>query len=364
MKPKINILFIFIGLLCWNSGFANEKFLKVKGTLTNELDDQRINNYSVKVVLDDLDSTTILFEGEKYDVWLPANRKAKVYFIKEGFVTIHLLVDASFIPAFAYKKKQSLELSVEMTPNNQKISKKNYLIPFCIANFKASDNKFILKYPEEEKKQINKKFKPPFSPPVNTFKGAKPNNNNLEVLLDFNENSAKKTHAYSALLQGILFAKLNYCIFNERVGKANDFLIKLTDIDKSEWGNIKPFDSPEYGVIVMKTLNREKSKDTLFALGAWIGTSQLLLQSFTSNSKIIIHGKKLINTLKYYKEIGLNNQQKMVIEALRNIAVNYKKLVDKYMTSMRNKTPLNLIEDELLIQIRAENLKIYQDIIE
>jgi hypothetical protein len=113
-----------------------------------------------------------------------------------------------------------------------------------------------------------------------------------------------------------------------------------------------------------KTFNREKSSDTLFALGAWIGTSQLVLQSFTSNSKIIIHGKKLIAALQQYKEIGLTNEHKIVVKGLRSLAFNYRLLVDKYMTSMNGQTPLNLIEDELLIQIRSENLKIYKDIVQ
>lgn len=364
MKPKINILLICFTLFFWSSGFANEKFLKVRGVLINESDNQQLSNYSVKIILDELDSTITIFDNEKYDVWLPANRKAKIYFIKDGFVTKNLLVDASFIPAFAYKKKQSLELDVKMTPNAKIKDKKNYSLPFCTANFKASENRFILKYPEAAKKEIKKNFKPPFAPPVNTFKGAKPNNKNLEVLLDFNENNAKKTGPYFTLLQGVLFAKLNYCIFNERVGKANELLVKLTNIDKGEWGNIKPFDSPEYGVIIMKTLNREKSSDTLFALGTWIGTSQLLFQSFTSNSKVIIHGKKLVYALKHYRESGLSAEQKQVIDLLRNLAINYNLLIDKYMTSMRNKTPLNLLQDELLIQIRSENFKIYERIIQ
>jgi hypothetical protein len=353
-----------LGLFLINNSFANEKFLKLKGNLINQTNKKPITHYSVKITLDDLDSSTTLFEKEKYNIWLPANRKAKIYFIKEGYATKYLLVDASFIPAFAFKKKQIIELEVKMTPNRDQTNKTNYYNPFCTANFKASENKFILKYPEEAKKQKSNNFKPPFSAPVNTFKGAQPNNKNLEVTLDFNLDNAKKTNPYSSLLQGILFSKLNYCIFNERVGKANEFLAKLTDIDKNGWDNIKPFDSPEYGAIIMKTLNREKSSDTLFALGAWIGTSQLVLQSFTSNSKIIIHGKKLIAALQQYKEIGLTNEQKIVVKGLRSLAFNYRLLVDKYMTSMNGQTPLNLIEDELLIQIRSENLKIYKDIVQ
>jgi len=340
---------------------ANEKFLKVKGIVRNSIDGQPITDYSVKVVLDELDSSTTIFDGEKFDVWLPANRKAKVYFIKEGYITNYLLVDASFIPSFAYKKKQLIELNVTMYKAGEQ---KTIHTPFCTAKFKASETKFILQYPQQAKKQINASFKAPFPAPVNTFKGAKPSDRNLTTITNYNTNKAKKSNPYSPFFQGVLFANLNYCIFNERVGKANEYLTTLSEIDKNAWGNIKPFDSPEYGTIVMKTVNREKSIDTLFAFGAWVGTSQLLMQSFTSNSKIIIHGKKLVGALKRYKGFGLTPEQQSIVEALRNIALNYKELIDKYMAAMKNKTPLNLIEDELLIQIRSENLKIYTDIIQ
>lgn len=364
MNLKTNILLILISLFFWNSSYANEKFLKVKGNLSNSVSNQSVTNFKVKIVLDELDSTTTIFEDDKFDIWLPANRKAKIYFIKDGYATIHMVVDASFIPSFAYKKKQLIELVVRMTEIDKIKDKKKLNQPFCTANFKASETKFILKYPEEEKKKINSNFKAPFPSPFTTYKGAKPNNKNLEISVEFNETKAKKSNAFTKLIQGVLFAKMNYYIFNERVGQANEILITLSRIDKGEWANIKPFDSPEYGAIVMKTVNREKSVDTLFALGAWVGTTEILMQSFTSNSKIIIHGKKLIRCLKYYKETGLTEEQKLIVEALRALSINYNLLVNKYMTSMKNKTPLNLIEDELFLQLKAENFSIYESIIQ
>jgi hypothetical protein len=363
LKAKLNILLIFICVLLFNNSYANEKFVKVKGNLVTGSLNQAVTNFEVKVVLDELDSTITLFDDDEFEVWLPANRKAKVYFIKEGYDKIYLLVDASFIPSFAYKKKQLIELVVKITQTNNVKGRKKLDEPFCTANFKASVTQFILKFPEEEKKQIHSNFKPLFSSPINTYKGAKPNNINLDISLNFNTTKAKKSNTFTKLIQGVLFAKMNYFIFNERVSKANEVLTILSNIDKGEWSNIKPFDSPEYGAIVMKTVNREKSVDTLFAIGSWVGTSQILMQSFTSNSKIIIHGKKLIYCLDKYKNIGLSYDQLQVINSLRILAKNYALLIDKYLKAMKNKTPLNLIEDELFLQLKTKNFKIYETII-
>lgn len=364
MNQRINILLFLLIFFIGSNTYANEKFLKVKGNLINTTSKNAISNFSVKVVLDELDSTTTAFDNDKFEVWLPANRKAKVYFIKDGYATIHLLVDASFIPSFAYKKKQLIELTVGLTENEKIKDVKKLTQPFCTANFKASESKFILNYPQEKKKEINTNFKPPFQSPIKTYQGAKPDNTNLSIRTDFNTAKSKKSSPFSTLIQGVLFAKMNYFIFNERVNQANDILATLTEIDKNEWANLKPFDSPEYGAIVMKTVNREKSTDTLFALGAWVGTSEIVMQSFTSNSKIIIHGKKLIYCLKYYKNVGLSDDQLQVVGALRMLAENFKLLIEKYMTAMKEKSPLNLIEDELFLQVKTENLKIYNSIIQ
>jgi len=339
-----------------NYSFSNEKFVKIKGSVS--FNSIPVTNYLVHVNFDDIDSNTLAFEKEKFDLWLPANRKAKVSFIKEGFVTLHMIVDASFIPSFAYKKKQTIEFNVKMIKieNFNKV----HLKPFCIAHFKASENKFIVSYSTKK----TKKFKAPFPTPYSTFVGAKPINKYLPTVAKINKDHTRKNHPYFQLVQGALFANLNYSIFNEKISTANSYLDRLTDIDKNAWGNIKPFDTPEYAAIILKTIHNKKTKDTLFALGTWVGTSQLLFQSFTSNSKIIIHGKKLSYTLKYYKEYDLNEEQKLIVEALRNIAIMYDELVRKYMTAMKKKSPLKLVKNELFLQIKYENMKIYNTIIQ
>lgn len=359
MKNSIKIALFLIAILALNISYSNEKFVKVKGAVSHN--SVPLNNYSIHINFDNIDSNTINFDKQNFDFWLPANRKAKVSFIKKGFVPIHMIVDGSFIPSFAYKKKQLIEFNVKMV-KAEKFTKA-HLKPFCTANFKASQSRFFLTYHTLASKK-EKKFRPPFQTPYSTFVGAKPVNKYLTTIEKVNRTHKRKSHSYFQLVQGTIYAHLNYSIFNERMPKANDYLDQLRSIEKDAWTSIKPFDTPEYAAIVMKTINSKKSKDTLFALGSWIGTSQLLFQSFTSNSKLIIHGKKLIYALKYYTESNLNDEQKQIVEALRNIALTYDELVRKYLKGMKNKSPIKLIEDPLFLQIKSENQTIYNTIIQ
>jgi|GEM_PF-1695796 len=347
-------------MLALNYSFSNEKFVKVRGLVSHN--STLIKNFSIHVNFDDIDSSIIEFKNEKFELWLPANRKAKVTFVKKGFVPIHMIVDASFIPSFAYKKKQLIEFNVKMVII--KDNNKMHLKPFCVANFRAHEARFFLTYQNSLLKNKTKKFKPPFPTPLSTFIGAKPINKYLPTIEKINKNHRKKNSPFFKLTQGTVYANLNYSIFNEKIDKANDYLNQLQTIEKDAWSNIKPFDTPEYAAIVLKTINNKKTKDTLFALGSWVGTSQLLFQSFTSNSKLIIHGKKLIYVLKNYTEFEINEDQKLIIEALRNIALMYDELVRKYMKGMKNKSPLKLVDDELFLQIKSENQVIYNTIIQ
>lgn len=343
-----------------NFSFSNEKFVKIKGNIS--YNSTPINNYSIQVNFDNIDSSSIGFEQEKFEHWLPANRKAKISFIKEGFVPIFMIVDASFIPSFAFKKKQLIEFNVDMV----KVEDFNelHLKPFCNARFKASETKFILTFANDLSKNKSKKFIPPFQTPHSTFVGAKPINKYLPTVSQINKTHKRKNHAYFQLVQGAIFANLNYSIFNEKINVANSYLNLLQDLEKDAWENIKPFDTPEYAAIVLKTINNKKTRDTLFALGTWVGTSQLLFQSFTSNSKIIIHGKNLNYALKNYKGSNLNAEQLLIVEAIKNLSIMYDKLVKNYVKGIKNKSPLNLVEDELFLQIKSENQKIYNTIIQ
>ena len=343
-----------------NKAIGSEKFVKLKGQVIDQSNQSPMSNYQIKVVFDGIDSNTTSITEEKFEIWLPANRKARVYFIKDSYKSKYLLVDASFIPEFAYKKKQLIEINVPLSKTESNLKGK----PFCVADFKPNEAKFVLTYTQTEKKQVNKNFRPPFPPPVETFKKAKPSNYNLETTSAFNKEKAKKNNPYSVLIQGVLFADINYCVFNERVGKANDYLLQLSDINKSEWGNIKPFDSPEYGAIVMKTLNREKSTDTIFAVATWIETTRLLMQSFTSNSKVIMSNKKMIYLYKKYKGANLIGVQKEIYDLVKELVLLLKELEEKFMDHMRQKIQFDMINDETFLKIKVEVNSIYQKIIE
>jgi len=362
LKLLKNILFVIVVFVFNSNAISSEKFVRLKGQVVDQNNNTPLTNFSIKVVFDGIDSTTTLFNEDKFDLWLPANRKAKVYFNKDGYITNYLVVDASFIPEFAYKKKQLIEINVPISKSESNLKGK----PFCVADFKPSETKFIVTYTKSEKKEINKNFRPPFPPPVETYKKAKPSNHNLETtsISNINKEKTKKNNSFSIFIQGILFADVNYCVFNERVEKANEYLIQLSDINKNEWGNVKPFDSPEYGAIVLKTLNREKSTDTLFAVASWIETTRLLMQSFTSNSKVIMSNKKMINLFKKYKGANLLEEQKIIYNLVKELVLLLKDLEEQFMDHMRQKIEFDMLNDDTFLKVKDEINSIYKKIIE
>jgi hypothetical protein len=337
---------------------ANENFLKLEGSI-KQLNSSELKDFDVKIVLDETDSSITHFEKSSFEVWLPANRTAKVYFIKEGYITSFALIDASFIPSFAYKKKKEIGLIVSLEPVQKDKTIEKF--PFVKATFKANENKFILNYPKTSRS--NKPFRAPFNSPADTYKNARPTVNNLDLTKVINTEKTKGNHQYSGLIEGILFAEMGYCIFNERIGNANNIISRLSEINKEEWSNVKPFDSPEYGYIISRTLNNEKSRDSLFALGSWIGTSRLLFQNFTSASKVILHNKKLKNFLKVYKASNLTDDQKLITNQIFGLSEIMVEIDEAFMYGIRNKAPINLPENELFIDFKSRVDAIYNAII-
>ncbi|MBK9590480.1 MAG: hypothetical protein IPO32_02910 [Crocinitomicaceae bacterium] len=135
MGIKLHILFlvtIFLNL----SAFADEKFLNIKGTVLEEESKTAVTGYSVKVVQDRLDSTTTAFSKSEFQVWAPANRRTTLYFMKEGYVTKLVYIDASYIPSIAFKEKQEIELEILMTPV-EKVGRRNFSKPIMTAQYNA-----------------------------------------------------------------------------------------------------------------------------------------------------------------------------------------------------------------------------------
>lgn len=363
MGIKLHILFlaaIFLSI----PALADEKFLSIKGIVLEEDSKSEISNFSVKVVQDRLDSSTTTFGKSEFQVWAPANRRTTVYFMKEGYVTKQVYIDASYIPSIAFKEKQEIELEILMTPLAN-VGKRNFSKPIMTAAYDASANSFSVTVVEQAStSSVSEDYVPPFPAPVDTYKGVQPSANDLALTTVYNKDKVKSGSDFCRIIQGILFADMNYCFFNERTNDANAILKKLIEIDPSNWSNLKPVDSPEYGKIVMRTVNREQSIDTLFAIGVFIETSRLIYENFTSDSKVLVHLKKLKEVMNAYKPVGLSEGQIPIVNALKMMVPTISEIEKKYTESLRTKTDFDLNLDDLFIQLKSENLAIYQTIIE
>jgi len=342
---------------------AQEKFLCIKGVLLEEDTKVAISDYSVKVVLDKLDSNTTPFLKSSFQVWAPANLRSTVYFMKEGYVTKQVYIDASYIPSIAFKEKQELELEILMTPTS-KVGKRNFNKPIMTAQYEPSENAFSLK--EEEVGRVSSvpdDYSPPFPTPVDTYKGVQPTANDLGLTTTYNKDKAKSSSEFSKLIQGVLFADMNYCFFNERTNDANAILLKLAAISPDDW-NMKPFDSPEYGKIIMRTINREQCADTLFALGVYVETSRLVFENFTSDTKVLVHLKKLKEVLNKYAPVNLTATQTSWVESVRLIVPLIQDLEKKYTEALKIKADFDLNQDVVFAELKQKNLEVYRVMIE
>lgn len=363
MQLKLNILFFSLSVFFSVQGLAAEKFLLVKGLVSDEQTGDPVSDYQIKVVEDRLDSVSYLFSKPKFKVWLPANRRIKVYFSKSGYYTKHIFVDASAIPSIAYKKKQIIELNIKMTPEGR-AGKRDFSQPIMKAEYFARDNGFKLTdlFSESEKNKPDASYTPPFPAPVDTYSGVQPTSRNQLLTETFNSNKAKNG-SLATVVQGILFADMNYCLFNERTNEANVFLDDLKSLDANRWGNIKSFDSPEYGRIVMRTVNREQSVDTLFALGVFVETSRIIFENFTSDSKVLVHLKTLKNVLESYSGNGLDSEQISFINSLQDYVPGISDLESKYTNSLKNRINFEMASDDAFIELKKLNLSLYESLV-
>jgi len=360
---KLHILF-FAAISSFITVRAQEKFLNISGELLDEETKAPITDYCVKVVQDKLDSTITKFAKSEFEVWAPANRRTTLYFIKEGYVTKLVYIDASYIPSIAFKEKQAIEIEIIMTPTT-KIGKRNFSKPIMTAQYGAQENAFTVTVAEQTiVSSLPESYLPPFPAPVDTYKGAQPSVNTLALTLSYNKSKVKSGAELCRIIQGILFADMNYCLFNERTNDANTFLAQLITIEFGSWGNLKPFDSPEYGKIIMRTVNREQCVDTLFALGVYVETSRLIFENFTSDSKVLVHLKKLRDVLDKYAPVGLTADQSDFLNSMKEILPVISSLEKNYTTALREKMNFEMVNDPLFLEIKAMNMAIYAKLIE
>jgi len=364
LSLKLNILSLLALLIVAQGAFSEEKFLRIRGELVDELSNDPISNYEIKQVMDEEDSVSTQFAESDFQIWVPSNSKSKIFFIKDGFVIKHILVDASFIPSIAYKKKQRIELTIKMNSISEDTRHKSMKKPIYTAEYVAKLNGFEVKDMSVKSNQkVHADYRPPFPSPADTYRNVKPSSNQMELTSSYNEDKASGNSGISRVLQGILFADMNYCLFNERTNKANEYLQKLIAADKNTWAHVKEFDSPEYGRIIMRTLNREESTDTLFALGAYIETSRLIFESFTSDSKVLMHLKKLKSVLAHFTVQNAGTEVQELLTFFDGIVPLILIVEKDYRDHLKNKVNFEMSEDEKFIEIKAKINEIYLDLI-
>lgn len=329
----------------------------MNGQVTNSSNESELTHYSVKVILNNIDSTEYSFEKGHFSIWLPSNRKAKVIVTKNGFNVKWAIVDASFIPAIAHEKKQEILLNFKLDSGKTVDSK-----PFCTAKYKASINSFEIMNEKTAKDVTN--ADPVFPSPYDTFKGVKPNNLQLDISHPEQMVYIKKENSFYGLIQGMLYADMNFYIFNEHIETANKTLDQLSELNAGGWNNVKSFDSPEYGSIVMRTMNQEFARDTLFALGAWLETAIIITKSYSNTSKLIIHFKKLNYLLKYYKEAGLNESQHQLVLLFKSMMSDNTQMEMAYTNALKFRRILDLSKEQSFNNVVQQLDRIYLTVLQ
>ena len=334
------------------NAIAVDKFIRIKGNLIDEISKDELSDYTIKIVDDQGDSSVTKIEKTDFDFWLRDNRAFQIYFIKDDYHIKFAEVNANFMPSYAYESKHKLNFTVKMTPTAGK-SQKTIQKPVILVQYVKNQNTFEVKDMTARKEYlVPADYEPPFPAPADVYTRVKPTTKRLSLTTDYNEPKAFGESGMPKVIQGILFADMNYCFFNERTNDANKILEKMKLYDPNTWAAIKPIDSPEYGIILSRTINREQSVDTLFALGQYIETSRFIFQSFTADSKVLTHIKQLRLTLEKYEASGLSFEEEALINALKSILPNLKAIEDTYKEQLRNKMNFEIAEDQNFIIIK------------
>lgn len=355
MRLKIHIIFILGLVLCLSSNsLAVDKFIRIKGNLIDEVSKEEISDYTIKLVDDQGDSSFTKIEKTDFDFWLRDNRSFKMYFIKKGYHIKFAEINANFMPSYAYEAKHKLNFEVKMTPTEGK-SQKTIPRPVILVQYVKNQNGFEVKDMTARKEYlVPADYEPPFPCPADVYVQVKPTTKRLTLTTDYNEPKAFGESGMPKVIQGILFADMNYCFFNERTNDANKILEKMKLYDPNTWATINPIDSPEYGIILSRTVNREQSVDTLFALGQYLETSRFVFQNFTADSKVLTHLKQLRLTLEQFEASGLSFEEDAFINSMKSILPNLKEIEDTYKEQLKNKMNFEIAEDPNFIIIKKK----------
>lgn len=350
MSLKVNILFLLALLASAPVSLASDKFLRVRGELIDLQSKEPISDYTIRLVEDDMDSTNYKIEGSEFEIWVQENRETKLYFIKNGYVTEYVWIDATFIRSWAHTKKQrvnNLYIALKTGTGRKKT-------PRFEITHDPKDNHFVVEdyQLKIEEKEANK-FIPPFPSPADTYFDVKPINNRLSLTKTPDVKKAKGNVGRSKIIQGIMFADMSYCLFNQHVNEANDYLSFLRSLDPSVW-DLKDFDSPEYGRIISRTLNREQSKDTLFALGMFVETTRLISQDFTSDRNVMVHLKMVKDVVANFSATSDDRKIQDFVKSIQALIPEIEKLEDDYKDHLRKKENFDLKEDEPFKQIKSK----------
>ena len=365
MTLKINILLVLGFIFLSSTAFSVDKFLRVKGTIFNEQTEEVLSDYVIKIVEDEGDSTFIQVEKSKFDFYLRDNRLFRIYFLKDGYYQKFAEVNAMFMPSFAYEGKQRIELNFKMTPLKPGAIITKIKRPIIKVDFIKNQNAFEVKDLTSKKHyMVPADYEPPFPSPADTYVKAKPTTKSLELTTTYNEVAAKGESGIAKVIQGILFADLNYCFFNERTNDGNKILAKLKTYDAGTWEDIKPIDSPEYGVIISRTINREQSVDTLFALGQHLETSRLILQNYTSDSKVLVHLIQLRKVLEQFNSSGLSIGEDQFVASLKLLIPSLIDLENTYTDKLSNKLNFEMADDQNFLKIKSDLEKIHAKVIQ
>jgi hypothetical protein len=361
---KINILLLLGCIFFSATGYSVDKFLRVKGTIFNEQTQEVLSDYIIKIVEDEGDSSFFEVEKDKFDFWLRDNRLHRVYILKKGYYQKFAEVNAMFMPSFAYEGKLKIELNFKMTPLKRGAVITKIERPIIKVDFIKNQNMFEVKdFTTKKHYMESADYEPPFPSPADTYIKAKPTTKSLALTVSYNRTEARGAAGIPKVIQGILFADMSYCFFNERTNDANKILIKLKEFDPETWESIKEIDSPEYGIIIARTINREQSVDTLFALGQHLETSRLILQNFTSDSKVLVHLIKLRKVLEQFNSSGLSVAEDEFIASMKLLIPNLIKVEDTYKEKLSNKLNFEMANDPDFLKVKEELEKIHTKVI-